>query len=396
MEGLTGSLLLLIILIFFFLILAVYLSQQRDRQLLQQQPAAEVLPQSHYEIVLKELNLFKSKYQKFHRDEQKSRQGELYYLERKANGVLMETEKEQQKYLYTVHDWQVAWKDFRDIFTEASFFARTFSPSKGRELKIFREIYLKSRRRSLRERDRILARERIWLQESNNQSKVNQEEIEQHQLPAQGGTSIKTITLEAFHHTQLSTDSLENITTTSLPVTPTPSLQRIDLPSLQNQIRQDSFIRYYPDLSNSTYIGESFSLEELHLEVIRECTFDHSFFVAVHFNGVHQYQSCSFINTDLSQSIFQKATGPHRFLHCDFTGTLFNGTLFEFTAFYNCTFRGTVLQEVQFRKVKFVNCVFESCRVQGVDFSETVMSTNMLENIDFSACSHPPKNWNAS
>ena len=158
-------------------------------------------------------------------------------------------------------------------------------------------------------------------------------------------------------------------------------------------IGQDDFLDRYPDFSNCSYIDESLSLEELELKVVRDATFVNAFFVSVQFQGVHQYQDCNFTDTDFSQSVWQPASSPHRMLNCQFFNSHFDGASFEYFAFYNCQFHDSSFVNAQFKLVKFVNCQFEDCFLDGVDFSKTVMSLDMLENIDFTPCEKPPKNW---
>ncbi len=53
---------------------------------------------------------------------------------------------------------------------------------------------------------------------------------------------------------------------------------------------------------------------------------------------------------------------------------------------------GSISPYNKFLTAKFVNCDFDGCNLEDVDFSATVMSSNMLERIDFSTCIKPPKN----
>ncbi len=127
--------------------------------------------------------------------------------------------------------------------------------------------------------------------------------------------------------------------------------------------------------------------------VVREAIFENAFFVSVLFKGVHQFQDCRFTNTDFSQCVWESAGSPHRILNCKFLGSHFDGATFEYLAFYNCQFDETSFANAQFKLVKFVNCQFNNCIIDDVDFSNTVMSLDMLEKMDFTSCQHPPKNW---
>jgi uncharacterized protein YjbI with pentapeptide repeats len=163
-------------------------------------------------------------------------------------------------------------------------------------------------------------------------------------------------------------------------------------PPISNQFGQTEFPERYPDFNGLTYIDETLSLIELNLSIIQDANFDRSFFISVLFKDRHQFKNCSFREADLSYSLWQRSSAPHRILSCDFTGAKLKSAHFEFMAFYNCIFTHADFEGARFYMVKFVNCNFVNCTIANVDFSQTVMSADMLESIDFGSCINPPKN----
>lgn len=408
MDALISSVMLLLFFLVIPVFLLVYISQRQDRKLISEEPSAEPLPRAHYELAQREYELFRKKYQKFSKDQREARSSELYFLERKANRILMETEEEEDKYHRSLEHAKSAWRDYEEVFYEIGFFARSFSMRKARELKIFRELFLDAKKKSDQARERILAKERVWIQEgkrnippgaelftlpvtspekrNNSTPKITREAYEKMLLTDNGSASgnehpeAKLFAEEGMF--QEKEEGVENL----LPM---------DEAEDNSQFGQSDFTKRYPDFSNSSYIDESFSLKEINQEIIQSATFDRTSFMAITFQGVHQYRDCSFIETDFSHAIFQHAETPHRFLNCDFSKANFSGTRMEYIAFYNCTFRSANFRQSELNSIKFVDCLFEECIIDQVDFSQTVMSPSMLQTIDFSTCAQKPRNWSS-
>lgn len=433
----------------FFLVLAIvmllgyliFLSKRKDLQIIKNPPSSEKLPNIKYNKALQELNKFKAQPVARSRKAQITRNAEQYYLERRLDQILRETEKEQQNYNIACKEREIAWRDHYDFFQGLNFFTRTFSLLHAKELRILRNLFLEAERKAALEEEKLTARIRIKSHEEQVIGERN-EEIERKTLqatldkktisetqpasPPETGdileneskfaedveyhlpnAPVNNITLDskamqdAFAEIQLHDDAMDEEV---LPMEVPKRIRRekeggkltvneeSTTPILRKHFGQDDFNDKYPEFSGLTYIDECLSFDELNIPVVRNANFDKSFFVSVLFKGVHQYQDCSFINTDFSQSLWQCSDSPHRILNCNFTASNFVGASLEFMAFYNCEFFGTNFFNVQLKMVKFVNCRFENCLIRNVDFSETVMSLDMLESIDFSECLQPPKN----
>ncbi|MCP4754324.1 MAG: pentapeptide repeat-containing protein [Proteobacteria bacterium] len=425
----------IVLLILFIILLVAYmifLSQHKDRELLRVPPVTEKLPRYKYDQALVELNEFSAQPKPRTRQGQLAKSSERHYLELKLKQILNQTEEEQRNYYIACKECEIAWQDYYDIYNNMNVFDRTLSFEKIRELRLIRKLYLETKQKVGLEKEKLVARGRVKRHEEKNINE-REEEIERKTraarvedtdttIPQEGDTentkkkdeyqlpndpdssrsSDPAAIRDALEEISLSDDSMNGVT----PVDDVPG--EVVKDSLEENphvvstgndhlsdghFGQEDFAKRYPEFSRLTYVDESFSIEELDFKIIRDAKFDGSFFVSTVFNGVHQYQNCSFTHTDFSNSIWQRSNSPHRILNCDFSNSKFAGATLEFVAFYNCRFVETNFLEATLKKVKFVNCGFESCRIQNVDFSETVMSMDMLEKIDFSDCLRLPKNY---
>lgn len=437
----------------FFLVLSIiglvgyliFLTQRRDQSLLKTPPIIEDLPNVKYNQALRELNLLQDQPMPQSKRARSARIAEQYYLKEKLDTLARQTEGEQRAYTIACKEMEIAWQDYYDLYNSLTSMQRLLSIANVNDLGNLRKLFLDARNKVALEKEKITARSRVKNREdqliqeredeierkskrakvasrlsdgplespSGEDSDVSAIEANQPvssskvkaQLPNQpvSRPPVKQQSIEnAFEEIYLRDDSSEQIEGEEISSDPVRS-RRAAGPSLPASTQADldvvghmsqaDFLNRYPDYSNCSYIDESLSLEDLGLKVVRDATFVNAFFVSVQFKGVHQYQECNFTDTDFSQSIWQPADAPHRMLNCQFFSSHFDGASFEYFAFYNCQFNGTSFVNAQFKLVKFVNCKFEDCFLDGVDFSKTVMSTDMLENIDFTSCERPPKNW---
>ena len=394
-------------------------------------PIIEKLPNIKYNQVLREFNLLKDQPMPPSKRARSARIAEQYYLKEKLDNLARQNEEEQRAYNIACKELEIAWQEYYDLYHSLTSVERLLSIANVNELGNLRNLFLEARNRVALEKEKITARSRVKNRE-DQLSLEREEEIERKsvqarttsqldpsppipdqqvssptgtQLPRRPAVNapVKQQTIEnAFEEIYLRNDTVEDIAGAEISPHQPKAKQRSGLSASASatadsddvtHIGQDDFLARYPEYINCSYIDESLSLEELALKVIRDATFVNAFFVSVQFKGVHQFQNCNFTDADFSQSIWQPADSPHRMLSCQFFSSHFDGARFEYFAFYNCQFNDTSFVNAEFKLVKFVNCQFEGCFLDGVDFSNTVMSLDMLEKIDFSTCENPPKNW---
>ncbi len=383
----------------------LYLTRRKDFVLLKSPPITQKLPRSKYEQSLKEYNKLKSQPTPRLRREQMERTSELFYLDQKLKQIQRETEEEQHNYYLATKERDIAWQDYHDFFQQMSFFEKIFSPSKITELNTLRKLYQDSVKKVNLELSKFSARNRIKHYENRS---INErfEEIEQkskqyqydnpitgESTPIQSDLSMEDVPDEIIDLNEADKSEIDFKPTIKAPSQPqTVENMTHEVSTRKNHFGQADFNDRYPDFNGATFIDETLSIEEQNFTVVRDANFDNSFLVSVHFLGRHQYQNCSFKNTDFSYSQWNPLESPHRILNCYFEGSKFNNAQLQFMAFYNCQFIQTDFQGAIFNMVKFVNCIFNECKIEGIDFSKTVMSSEMLEQIDFSHCLHPPKN----
>lgn len=406
------NIILLSVAIILLLCLLLYLTRRKDYQLLKSPPITFPLPRTKYDQALKELNAFKKLPLPKSRSKQLEHNSEQYYLERRLNQILQDTELEQKSYYLACKEREIAWKDYFDFFKLLNVIERHVAPNKIKELLQLRTLFLDAEKTVDFELSKFNARARIRHHEARIKQQRDEEidrktrsEITTAEM-SENITSIpETDTLKnAFEEIKLSDDSTETHEIDSVPI------QQVVLPSAtetqvqkqhsssatSHQFGQADFKEKFPDFHGLTYIDETLSLIDLNLSLVHDANFDRSFFISVLFKDRHQYKDCSFKEADLSYSSWQRASSPHRILTCNFSRAKLKFVQFEFMAFYNCYFNQTDFEGARFRMVKFVNCSFENCNIVNVDFSQTVMSADMLESIDFSSCLNPPKNASSS
>ena len=409
MEDLVNNLLFLLVLLPLIFTLGIYFSQKKIRADLRTKPQIEILPRTHYQFKLKELNIFKKKISKLPLDLYRVRKCEIYYLEQALQKNLLETKKEERKYQLAVLKSQKAWIDYKEVYLEIGFWRRTLSIKKNKELQLFRKLYLETKALVANEREKIMAKNRIWLQEEKNQhnsSHVSEANREKEKISDNGEKAVdngeKTVDNGPVRE---ETDSVVEPAKQNpkSEVTPTNG-DATDVLSEQDKTAADgagcrfTLAQYhdlYPNFQKLVFAEDTCSMQDQSISVIKGALFNHTVFRGVNFVGLHQFQDCNFTGTDFSNSLFSKSERPHRFLNCDFTDTLFTGCSFEFTAFYNCSFRNIIFENLAFKVVKFIDCSFEDCDLSNLDLSQSVMSSAMLQEIDFSNVTDKPKNWHS-
>ncbi|MBU2512724.1 pentapeptide repeat-containing protein [bacterium] len=387
----------------------LFLGRRKDYHLLLFPPVTKNLPRSKYEQALKELNDFIKQPKPKSRRKQIERNSEQYYLEQRLKQALNEIESEQKSYYLACKEREIAWRDYYNFFKNMSFIEKFILPSKIKELLILRNLYLDSEKRVELELGKFNAQSRVRFHEEktlqDREKEISQKtksaalvlpnDSEEQQIPSD------EIIRNGFEEMKLHDDSyLEIDEIESEPINQPNSIEQTITESRKTEVRpntnttfcQADFLEKIPDFSGLSYIDESFSMEEIGLSVVLDANFDRTFFVSILFTGRHQYKDCSFVSTDFSYSIWQRSAEPHRILNSTFQDSKFCFARFEVIAFYNCSFILVDFTGTQFQTVKFVNCVFEECNLKDVDFSKTVMSSDMLEKIDFSDCLKPPKN----
>ncbi len=427
MEWFNTNIFFLISAIILLVVYMLYLVQRKDSTLTNTPPHIKQLPRSKYEQAFRELEEFKIGANPKSRNDQVKRNSEQYYLECRLNEILKQTEEEQRSYILACKECEIAWKDYTDFFNSVPLIQRIVSISKNKELTILRNLYLQTKGKVDIELEKFNARTRVRLHEEkiaqerdrNIEERTIQQEQKLEEEDPPGNHEITTdnnkqnfrlpkkdspeppsanhTIEEAFNEIQLRNDSVnsssqsEKIISKPSKIAPLPKPTKVIQKSVNN-FNQNNFNDKYPDFYQSTYIDDHLSLKELGLAVVHDANFDSSFLVSVLFKDKHEYQNCSFKGTDLSFSIWQRSENPHRIINCDFSSSKFNSARVEFTAFYNCKFNKTDFTGTQFKTVKFVNCEFKECLIKNVDFSDTVMSADMLDEIDFSVCFAQPKN----
>lgn len=412
----------------FFLISAIillvgymlFLSRRKDYELLRKPPSTLTLPKAKLEQAKKELEAFQKQPPPKSRKSEIARNSELYYLQHRLRQIQDEIESEQKNYYLACKERDIAWQDYADYFSSMSFIEKYFAFGKIGNLKSLRKLYLDTVRKVDVEISKFKAQSRVRNHEVQRQQERD-DEIEQKSSFQESTQSARNASIEsvqetlqeAFEEMDPAFDTIENssparseasqqeVSTSSDQTAPPHQPSEGELPewkeesfsSIQeNHFGQEDFSNRFPDFKGLSYIDETLSLSEIGQSAVIDANFDESYFVSVIFNGRHQYKNCSFKATDFSYAVWKAAEKPHRFVSCDFNQTRFNHARLEYMAVYNCRFFEADFQGVQLYKVKFVNCRFENCYLDGVDFSKTVMSSDMLEQIDFSNCASPPKN----
>ncbi len=375
----------------------LYLTRRRDFNLLKKPPATIKLPRSKYEKALKELEDYRRQPPPKSRNKHIERNSQIYYLERRLEQILVETENEQKSFYLSNKEMEIAWKDYHEYFSELNLFQKLASPSNIKELVLLRNLYLEAEKKVELEIGKFNAQTRIRHHEEKAR---HEREVEIEEKTASEAANdiheafeeINTYDTEDEDIEPVENESKESPESRQTPLDLIAPVS-VETPPSQDHFGQNNIEKRYPDFNGLTYIDESFSMEELELPVLQDANFDGSFFVSVLFTGRHQYKDCSFQKVEFSHSVWQRSDTPHRILNCDFTESRFNFATFDYAAFYNCRFIRTDFQETRFRTVKFVKCEFRDCNLIDVDFSHTVMSSDMLEAIDFSDCAAPPKNY---
>ncbi len=163
-------------------------------------------------------------------------------------------------------------------------------------------------------------------------------------------------------------------------------------PAMLAKLSQEDFPKIGTALRHHLYLDEKFNLAFAEDGILRYYDFEESIFQGVHFQGVHQYDRCSFRKVDLSEARWMREGQPHRFHGCDFTGATLQSTCFMYTIFSNCRFDRSDWKHIRLQKVKFVHCSLDGISWENVDLSQAYMSEEMLEITNFDQCAALPYN----
>lgn len=387
-----------------------YLARRKDYELLKSPPQTHVLPRAKVDQASRDLNQFKKLPKPKSHNRIVEHNSEQFYLEKRLYQIQQETEKEQKSYYLACKERDIAWSDYRDLFFNSTLLEKLFSPARISDLKILRTLYLEAENKVELELGKFSARTRVREHEEKVKQQRETEIEEKTKSQTAQNSDIDDIPEETggeqLNRTNQPTTALQNQPATPGSDIPNESIQKpkaaqrpqtdnkpdTELDPAQRYFGQNDFSEKYPNFEGLTYIDESFSIKELELSSIQNANFSGCYFVSVVFRDPHQFNDCEFMNSDLSFSNWPRSDSAHRLLACDFTGASFNNARFEYTAFYNCCFDHSDFTEITLKMVKFVNCSFENCKIIDVDFSNSVMSADMLEKIDFQFCSAPPRN----
>ena len=404
LAELINILLVVLILCSIFIWLSLHLYQRQDRSLLKTPPVTDPISTKEYENNKRKLELEKADAQELTGTARGRRKAELKVKEEELFSLLLQNQEEQRAYYRAARERDLAWGEYRDFFHEIGLWGRLISITKEKELQKLRELYLETERAVSAEKNKLTRKYRLKQIEKENESYKKNRTEESFE------TSLKKATINVSELQE----SVQQVKATNPEVMATDNETAITPPNLNLEEETDTsflnagreavvldgktftqynFTELYPDFSHRVYVEEHFSTLETGMELIQEADFSHCYFVAVEFTGRVQFQSCNFTRTDFSAVKIPETESPHRFLNCDFTRSCFNGASLNHIAFYHCRFERTEWGEVKFNKVKFINCSFIDCEIDNLDFSETVMSQDMIEVIDFSNCRNPPKNW---
>lgn len=352
-----------------FFLLFPYFAQAQDRAALERKPQPPDPPNSEALIAFKELELGRAELESLNGTALWAKQREVAYLERRLERIKNRSELEFQGFFKAKKDWLQAWEDYYLVFEEYSYWSRSFNPRAKAELAVFRERCQAAKRAFRFEQERLWGRERVWLKEG------------EHAIKAQAllGETPSTPEQQDFEVRQSAQEQRAE-------ETPPKSLPE------PLQVTEARFFALSPELRGATYIDPSLNMEQAGVEWLEGVDLQGASFLGVNFLGVSQFVGCDFSGADLSSCTFVREARPHRFLACKFTGARLVGARFEYTAFYNCNFDGADLQGVRLEGVKFIGGSFVGCSFLGLDFSQTVMSKELLESLDFSSAAKAPKN----
>ena len=365
----------------------------------------EELPKPKYEQALVELEAFKTQPIPQTKKDLASRNSTQYYLEQRLTQIRNEVEAEQKTYDLARKECEISWNEYRDLFYGYNLYERLFSPSKISDIRLLRRIFSEALHKVNIEKEKFGAQNRVRAHEERSinereeeiERKTSKSKLSEIKLPdAEDNTSLAKSNSEEESENHYKPEEIQADT---IPFSSNIAdheegyiEQNFDTLSTQQHFGQEDFLTLHPNFQGLTYIDESLSLDNIDLPIVTDAIFDNSFFVSVYFTGRHQYQNCSFISTDFSHTVWHQSQAPHRIVNCDLSKSSFSGAELNYLAFYNCRFYQTTFLGVQLNMVKFVKCTLVQCSLKRVDFSRSVMSKDMLENIDFSECLHVPKN----
>ncbi|MDH5750881.1 MAG: pentapeptide repeat-containing protein [Deltaproteobacteria bacterium] len=163
----------------------------------------------------------------------------------------------------------------------------------------------------------------------------------------------------------------------------------------QGSLRQHDFS--VPELPKRArrYEDHSFSIQALPGGRLRGQDLSRCAFAEVVFTGLHLYEQCLFISTDLRRITLSREEKPHLFVDCDLRGASLAQSSLSNVIFRQCNLSGTQWRSARMDRVVFEDCQIDNVSWDGVDLSHTVMSEDMFDQADFRGALRLPHNYRA-
>ena len=301
---------------------------------------------------------------------------EIKHLEHRIATLEDKTYRDQSDYYDAVRARERIWREWRALHQEGSQGGFRRRKELAPALAEHKAQYLALDREVNEEWHRAVARDSLTLEELRSQGVLEPEALNPQPAPEEAGAQAEA--------------------TPPLPPARPPSKWPTPLapypPAAAGELRQEDLLR--PDLPKSerTYVEPVLALGALPNGVLAGVDFSRSSLAEVEFGGVHRYQNCAFVATDLRRIELKLAEAAHVFQDCDFRGASLAQSLLAGTVFRRCNLSSTHWRGARLDRIKFESCRLDGIHWEGVDLSRTVFSEDMLASADFSEAGAPPHN----
>jgi hypothetical protein len=144
------------------------------------------------------------------------------------------------------------------------------------------------------------------------------------------------------------------------------------------------------------YGDAAFSLEGVRGGVASGLDLSGISFTHVTFAGLHRYRECRFTHANLRGISLTRQERPHQFFRCGFGGTDWRDARLEYTVFNQCDLSNTRWEGATLELVRFHHCELDGVDWGGISLQRSIMSDDMLADVDFSTAAAPPRNFTSA
>ncbi len=350
-------------------------------------PAVKRVPTTSLEAVRAVLKELKSTYATARGPQRDTIAYEIKHLEHRISTLEDKTYIDQSDYYDAAKARERGWREWRALHEEA----RQGGYRKRRELRTLLDEKKAAYRQLEREVDeefhRAVARDSLTLEELRSQGVLDPGVLRPEEPTAAADSGVpEPGDAQPPPEEETPTGGGQRASKWSTPLPPYP-------PAAGGQLRQTDMA--LPDLPKTerTYTDPTFNLSELQNGLMSGVDFSLSSFAEVAFVGVHRYQDCTFIGTDLRRIELDRVEGAlHVFQGCDFRGASFAQSTLSGVVFRRCNLANTHWRGARLDRVKLEQCSLDDIHWEGVDLGRCIVSEDMLAGADYSQAGRPPHN----